>query len=80
MPAYSPSLSVHGRLPLELDRVRLDVGHAEVTDFERGRKHGTLEGTPPRHGLVKIQRRTQLSLEDVTDDLLDGRDTGCPSN
>ena len=75
-----PIFSVHGCLPFELDRVGLDVSHTEVTDLERGREHGTLEGTPSGDGLVQIQCGTQLSLEDVCDDLFDGRDTGCPSN
>ena len=75
-----PNFSVHGCLPFELDRVGLDVSHAKVPDLKCGRKHGTLEGTPSGDSLVQIQSGTQLSLEDVCDDLFDGRDTGCPSN
>lgn len=79
-PSILPDFSFNGRLPLELDGERLDVGDAEVSDLERGRQHGALKGTAPRHSLVQVQRGAQFSLEYVCEDLLDGGNSGGPSN
>ncbi len=49
---HLPFLSLHGRLPPQLDGVRLRVGDAEVSDFEGRSKHGALCG---REGQAYMQ-------------------------
>ena len=67
-------------LPAQLNLEGLDVGDAELPDFEGGRQDSALEGAPASHRLVRVQGRVGRLPKHRLNPCLDGRDSGGSAN
>ena len=67
-------------LPAQLNLEGLDVGDAELPDFEGGRQDSALEGAPASYRLVRVQGRVGRLPKHRLNPGLDGRDSGGSAN